>query len=377
VTPRTFVPAQRNRIHFIVGCPRSGTYLLSSILNSGGQIAIPTETHFIPLFLPYLWLAGDLRVPSSRKRLSKAIFIFLRIWLARAEEERDFAAVSKHSLLTVEAEADEIAQGARSYSDLVLGLFDAYARRSGASSSGDKSAFFHHMPLSSLDAATGGQARFIHVIRDGRDVCVSWRKIKVGPRSVCEAAHAWSDHVAGKRSWGAANPGRYHEMRYEDLLSDPEKTLRAVCEFVGFPYSGALLQFHKAPYARDIAASTTHSRLNQPLDSANHGKWRREMTPDEVLCFESKARAELIACGYPVSKPQVAEVGDARRTMPHFGGHRFRLALKGILPACALVAARLHLPLDSVCNSRPWLRVESLLTERSKEGLSHRSPGQP
>lgn len=366
-------PAHLRPIYFIVGCPRSGTYLVSAILNQSGVIAIPSETHFVPLFQRWLHLAGDLDRPGNRRRLAKAIFSFLRIWLARAEDERDFAAVTRHSLLAIENEADHVANSARNYAELVLGLFAAYARSQGAEIAGDKSAFFEHMPLERMDAAIGGQARFIHIIRDGRDVGLSWLKIKVGPRSLDEAAKAWARHVTGKRAWGTLHPNRYHELRYEDLLAEPEKALRAVCGFADIPYSDALLGFHAAPYARDIANSTTHGRLSQPLDPGNHGKWRTGMTAEEVVAFEAITGSVLADCGYPRVAPGLVPARSPTRATEVLSIHRLRLALKNLLPACTLIAVRLHLPLDRLCNSRIWLRVESWLVGNNQRPGSHRA----
>lgn len=355
-------PSEVQPVYFIVGCPRSGTYLLSSILNSSGRIAIPTETHFVPLFRPHLWMAGNLRRTAARKRLLRAIFIFLRIWLARAEEERDFSAVTRHSLLAIEPEADHIAGTARDYASVVSGLFAAYARRQGATDAGDKSAFFDHMPLELIDTALAGRARFIHVVRDGRDVCVSWGKTKVGPRSVAEAASAWARHIEGKQSWGRQHPARYLEVRYENLLTHPRDTLRSVCTFIGFDYSDDLLNFHATAFARDISNSTTHAQLSRPLNATNHGKWRQQLAPAKIAEFESIAGRALAAAGYAPSAP-LSPIGAKHPSgTTRLSSHRLRLALKGLLPVFALGAAWGHLPLDRLCNSRIWLRVESWLT---------------
>ena len=85
------------------------------------------------------------------------------------------------------------------------------------------------MPLDQIDTAMCGRARFIHVVRDGRDVCVSWRRIKVGPRTVKEAAKAWSGHIEGKQYWGREHPDRYLEVRYKDLLNNTTPPYQSMC----------------------------------------------------------------------------------------------------------------------------------------------------
>jgi hypothetical protein len=353
-------------ILFIVGCPRSGTYLLSSILNASGRVAIPVETHFVPLFRPYWRIAGDPATPAARRRLLRAIFMFLRIWIVRAEVERDYEAVSRHTLLAVEGSSERIAKEASGFEEAVLMLFRAYAELKGADIPADKSAFFAHVPLEEIDAAVAGAARYLHVIRDGRDVCLSWMKTRFGPASTREAALVWARHISGKRGWGRRNPARYREVRYEDLLNAPAESLRGVCEFVGLPYSDALLDFHSSTFARDLANSTTHTRLAQPLDASNQGKWRLEMPQGEIGAFERIASRELEACGYPLASPglQGRPPGNGGRLL--LARQRVRVGLKGLLPAFALISARLGIPLDRVCNSRVWLRVEeAVLRTRS------------
>ena len=361
-------------LHFLVGCPRSGTYLLSAILNNSRRVAFPRETHFIPLFPPYLWLAGELRHPQARRRLTRGIFMFLRIWLARAEEERDFATVTRHSLLAIEGEADHIVDAACNYAELVRGLFAAYAHSQGAEMAGDKSPFFDHIPLERMDAAVGGQARFIHIIRDGRDVCLSWLKIKVGPRTLAEAAQKWAQHVAGKRAWGALHPDRYHELRYEDLLTESKKTLAGACSFVGIPSSDDLLKFHLSEFAAGIAVNSSQARLGQPLDTGNCDKWRTEMATEEVAAFEAIAGSVLADCGYPLVGTGSVPVRTSGRLREILSIRRLRLALKSLLPACVLIAVRLHIPLDRLCNSHRWLRAESWLVGRNSQPKNRRAP---
>ena len=348
-------------VYFIVGCPRSGSYLLSSILNASGCIAIPTETHFAPLFLPYLWMAGDLRNLKARRRVLKAIFMFLRIWLVRAEEERDYAGVTRHSLLAVEPESDRIIDSVRNYAGIVSGLFVAYARQHGALEAGDKSAFFDHMPLDLIDTAMSGGARFIHVVRDGRDVCVSWRRIKVGPRTVKEAAKAWTGHIEGKQDWGREHPDRYLEVRYENLLNNPKKTLIEVCAFVNFEYTDSLLDFHKTEYAKDIAEGSSHAQLAKPINSTNQGKWRNSLSESEIIDFESIAGNALKSAGYIPLNGKNALDSPQKRIRYKVTIHYLRLKLKSILPLFAILASWLNIRLDHLCNHRIWLATENWL----------------
>lgn len=354
-------------LQFIIGCPRSGTYLLSNILDQSVQIAIPTETHFIPLFDRYAFLAGDLQNPRARIRLLKAIYAFLEIWLTRAEIERNFDEMLQHSLLATHGDFEQIIRESHSYAEMVLAIYERYATLKGAEYYGDKSAFFQHIPLERIDHAVNQQAKFIHIVRDGRDVCLSWMKLMVGPKNLAIAARAWRDHIVGKRQWGTLHPDRYCEIRYEDLLENPERETRRICEFIGIEFKSEMLQFHQGEMAQAIANSSTHAMLGKPIDSSNREKWRLHMTPEDVAFFEWLAGKELAKLGYTVNAVQPTHAQRFRffcrdtlaRIKSRFSYRTLRLALKNMLPAILLVTGYLGIRIERVVNSKTWLSLEN------------------
>lgn len=285
----------------IVGCPRSGTYLLAHHLNSRFSVALPAETHFIPLFERVLWLWGDLSRPVNRARLLDAIFWFQEIWHKYSEPERSSDQVRRFSLLSVGDERGRIHRQSGSYPDLVAGLFHAYARSMGAEAAGDKSAFYAHVSLDRLQASVPS-LKVIHVIRDGRDVCLSWRQIWTGPTSLTAAALLWKRHVRAKRAWGRQHPDSYLEVRYEDFLANPESVFQKIGVFTGLSLRDQTdVHQDAADYAEMVASSTTHRLVGQPLDVNNVNKWQSRMSKPEVRLFETMAGDTLKELGYPCS----------------------------------------------------------------------------
>lgn len=354
-------------LHFIIGCPRSGTYLLSNILDQSGQIAIPTETHFIPLFDRYAFLAGDLQSSNARTRLLKAIYSFLEIWLTRAEIERNFDEMLQHSLLATHGDFEQIIRENHSYAETVHAIYERYATLKGVEHYGDKSAFFQHIPLERIDYAVNHQAKFIHIVRDGRDVCLSWMKLSMGPENLAIAARAWRKHIAGKRQWGALHPDRYCEIRYEDLLENPEHETRRICEFIGIEFKPEMLQFHQGEMAQAIANSSTHAMLGKPIDSTNREKWRSLMTSEDLAFFEWLAGKELAKTGYPINAPPPTHAqrflficrDTLARIKSRFSYRALRLALKNMLPAILLITSYFGIRIESAVNSKTWLSLEN------------------
>lgn len=150
-------------------------------------------------------------------------------------------------------------------------------------------------------------ARFIHVIRDGRDVACSLmaaqRTMGFGTDTVESSAREWKECVEAAQK--ARNyPGQYLEVRYESLLNDGVNTLSRVFEFAGLPLSppqaAQLLSDHgfekmkatrMAP-VKDIKEPAGHFR------KGNAGSWTQELGPVRRYAFDKIAGDLLIELGY-------------------------------------------------------------------------------
>lgn len=143
------------------------------------------------------------------------------------------------------------------------------------------------------------RAKFVHVIRDGRDVACSLRqarwmsleKITGGadrgsPEALEACVRYWAERVRFGRS--LAGDPRYHEVRYEDLLERPEETLQGLTAFLGVPWDPALLETNDG--AAEPAAA--------PLSRASLGRWRHELSATEASLVQRHAGALLADLGY-------------------------------------------------------------------------------
>lgn len=271
---------------FIVGAMRSGTTLLRLMLASHPRLAIPPESHFLPELLEFEQSAGGLA--GSRGAIIE--------WLVSHRRLADLklgADWMRATLMTLEPFTTH---------SIASVVFAEYARREGKSRWGDKTPRYRSfMPqLRRLFP----DARFIHLLRDGRDTALSAWRSRLGPKTWAAAVYDWRDSVRdawkGQRS---LPPEFVLEVRYEDLLQHPQDVLRNICAFLGEEYFPEMLSFsHAAPKQVPEWEAAWHAKLEEPLDPKNREKWKRELSPEQVLLFDWVAGKELVAAGYPRAK---------------------------------------------------------------------------
>jgi hypothetical protein len=283
---------------FIVGVGRSGTTLLRLMLDAHPELTIPPETHFVPEL-----------IETCRKRRVSAdrlleIVVSQRQWadfgLEAEELRRRFAAV----------EPLEAGEALRAF-------YRLYAERAGKSRWGDKTPIYVER-MREIEAALP-EARFVHLIRDGRDVALSRIRRALGePPPARRVAKAWRQRIAGARRQ-ARRLRHYMEVRYEDLVLEAEPTLRRICEFIELPWEPAMLDYHEraGERLRELAADlpprggkalrpgserlAAHALAAEPPRQERIGGWRDEMSPADVAAFEGAAGPLLRDLGYEVS----------------------------------------------------------------------------
>ena len=129
--------------------------------------------------------------------------------------------------------------------------------------------------------------------------------------SARQLAQLWRRAVAAGRTFGAAHPDRYAEVRYEDLVDDAEAELRRLCPFLALDFDPAMLD-HRASADRLLQVvrrgptSTPACGWSRPV-ACGTGRWR--WTPADVAAFEEEAGATLRACGYPTAPVPAAAAG--------------------------------------------------------------------
>jgi Sulfotransferase family len=274
---------------FVVGCPRSGTTLLRRILNAHADIAIPRrEQHWVTRYF------------KKKKRLTPEGLITPQ--LIEKLSVRD-------CLTDIGITRDDLVQISKTsieYPKFVQGIYELYRTRHGKKFVGDKT------PGNVLDILLLKQfwpwAKFVHIIRDGRDIYLStaeWEKLEHlkslypiwSDAPVLTAAAWWKWHIdAGKEAKAVLDSSEYYEIKYEDLVSNSETEMRKLCEFLELPYNESMLHFHEGKTVEGKDAKHSWRPITPGLRD-----WRKQMTTEDRLAFESIAGKVLQDLGYECS----------------------------------------------------------------------------
>ena len=271
---------------FIVGMPRSGTKLLRNLLNQHRHVRmLEVETEFLPWLAHHVDEYGELSDLQNFRRLH-ADMVRFPYFMYRADEGRVLEANTWHA-------------ACRLYD--AAGVFEALVRTEVGAQSGNGMIWGDKSPsyIDDIPLLTGlyPQARFIHIIRDVRDYCLSMHK--AWGKDMFRAAQRWTDGVAQAREDGARVGTAYMEVRYEDLLGDVEGTMRRVCAHLDTEFDPAVLELEQP------SENIGDARGANKVVKENFGKFRSRLQPPVLKRIESIAKPVLQACGYELVYPSI------------------------------------------------------------------------
>jgi Sulfotransferase family len=148
------------------------------------------------------------------------------------------------------------------------------------------------------------KARFVHVLRDGRDVALSMRRASetwdptMGIGLPMEfRAEAWRRQVQNIRAHRELLSERYLEVRYEDMQADPIAAMRTLFDFSQIPYDDALLE--RIREQTDLEKSYDKSVHQSGFRGGSRaGGWREVYSGREAAAFDRAAGELLVELGY-------------------------------------------------------------------------------
>jgi len=247
-------------------------------------------------FYPMRERYGDLSNPARARRLLEDIYYtdVFRDWDHRPD-------------------IDEVLNARKS--DDFHGLFDAllhcWAAHHGKPRWGEKSP--QHAPYWPTIREAFPDAQVIHIVRDCRDVVLSWVAARFGPKHIAVAAERWQSYLRQMQEIKAMQPtDGFYTVRYVDLVSQPESELKKLCAFLGEAYDPKMLNFYQEDYEY-VTDKRNARKLQTPLNTSSVGRWEDRLTARQVGVIEWIAGEMMDFHGYPRSSSETVPVGSVAR----------------------------------------------------------------
>ena len=266
---------------FVVGMNGSGTSMLTESLGRHPDLyAFPGETRMIPHYIHHARRFGDLSVDSN----------FLKLWQYVITSAPDFEVFNGHRPLSV---PDNWRDYQRDLATIIDAVFRQFALQHGKSRWCEKSPNNSEHLLALADLYP--RAKFVHIIRDGRDCAASVNRRQY--RNPKLAVYRWRLVVDEARRQGKQlGNDRYMEFRYEDLTTDPSKWMRVVCEFLDLPFTKQVLES-----SMPQSAKSQHMKGGAPGKiEPNSKKFLSYFSEQQLRRLEHISGATLKDLGYDV-----------------------------------------------------------------------------
>jgi hypothetical protein len=314
-TPPEALPA----FPFVVGEARSGTTLVRVMLDAHPELAIPPESYFVSGLYPF------------RSRYDRDGGFDLRRFALDLQGLRKFREWDLPAGALASTFGEPMPTG--TYSDAIRLLYRTYADVHGKSRYGDKSPGY--VTRMGLLAGLFPEARFVHIVRDVRSVALSLVEMpqEWGTRTVPEGAARWRHRVGRGHAEGLAlGPDRYLEVRYEDLVTDAERELRRILEFLLLPWDDTVLRYAERGLSRVPQGSRAiHGNVARPPTTTRD--WREQMSREDLEVVEAIAGDLLAEMGYEraVEHPGAAAQGRARAVIGQWEDYLRRKKRRGRL----------------------------------------------
>jgi hypothetical protein len=276
---------QPQRPVIIGGCPRSGTTLLRTMLHSHPELAIPRETRFVIEAWQRRKKFGDLSDLTNRHRLARWIF------------KRKKSQARRLGLDPEEAVARLVA-APPTLGSLLATCFLMYAENQDKPRWGDKRPMYAARMTAIWDLFPN--AHFFHVVRDPRACIASLRKLGWYEGNIAAMVELWERSLKAVDAWrGKLAADQLLDVRYEDLVQDPEATLERVAAFAGLAGDEAaleqMLRYHEV---KEWRSQRYHANLSRPLDESRVAGWRETLELPEIAFIEGATAPLMQKWGY-------------------------------------------------------------------------------
>lgn len=275
----------------MIGTQRSGSNLLRVMLDMSKHITAPHPPHILQRFVPLLEKYGSLFEPSHFKKLVADVCELVNCNPVPWEEIiiEPGHILGKCQIPSLFEIFRVIYEEAALQCHTTLWLCKSMKN------------MYYFDELERL----GLRPYYIYIYRDGRDVALSFKKAIVGEKHIYPIALNWENDQK-QALWVKKHcpSDRFFMVSYERLITNPVPVLKELCTFLHIPYTESMLEFYASDEAQNTAdGGRMWQNVSRPIMTGNIGKFKAELSLEEIRIFESVAGDVLETLGYKCEMP--------------------------------------------------------------------------
>ena len=285
---------------FVLGNPRSGTTMFRLMLTSHKNIMIPPECGFV------VWL-----FPKFKHWHNNGDQSICRSFIQEVLKSRKFETwqLTPEQLTAYISDRQPV-----SYTDAVSAVYEAYGtlKKRTFSRWGDKNNWYIDHITTLIEMFP--RAYYVHIVRDGRNVACSYMRLSQRkldskyapqlPAAIETIAAEWRDNVNKILTPFKRNKKtRFYEIRFEDIVLNTQQSLTKLCQWLDEEYDPAMIEFYHHNDSQSLEPKEFlqwKAKTLKPVMATEVDRYRRELSPPDLGCFETIAGAELERYHYPL-----------------------------------------------------------------------------
>lgn len=289
---------------FVKGMSRSGGTLLTTLIDCHPQISMSYELY--PKLLDtnltkkdYLYLAKQI-MNSTTRRNALNIYTnknFLKILIARAERGGlQYKEVGKLLYITVSQFINNETISERNCFEIMSALCKQKMISENKKLWGMKcdQNYENYLKL-------WPKARFINIVRDGRDVLSSQLNTGSFNPDAKLLAKSWVKTHMNFKKLVLKNKNQFLQIRYEDLINDPYYELKKITLFLELTFSNKMVTHYKNSLTIFKSNHISMNQLTLPINKTQIGRWKKDLPNNEIDTFLSEAGETLLEFGYKIN----------------------------------------------------------------------------
>ncbi|NIK91373.1 sulfotransferase [Mangrovimonas sp. CR14] len=263
---------------FLISSERSGSNLITKLLDNHSNYCGPTPPHLLKTFSDVMDGYGNLNEEDNWVRFIDDFHEFfyckIGVWALN---------VSKEELLNVSP---------RNLEEVFRHLYQEEAKIHNKTRVFVKEVktygFFNFIK------EKFPESKFIWLVRDPRDMALSWTKSPVHRGDIVRAAEIWRNDQKETIKFYEGNGSRILLVKYEDLITNQQYELRRICEFLAVDFEATMVEYHKNKISKENAVQTDNwKNLQKKIIKNNSRKYLQSLSEEQIRFIEYTCHEEM------------------------------------------------------------------------------------